>query len=49
MLFGLPLLTFLMVFGTPIIGIILSIIYVITFNEESEEWGVLDNLFKGRK
>ncbi|WP_404328253.1 hypothetical protein [Mesobacillus maritimus] len=45
-MFGLSPLTFFMVFGTPIIGIILSLIYALTFKTDDEEWGVIDNLFK---
>lgn len=45
-MFGLSPLTFFMVFGTPIIGIILSLIYGLTFKTDDEEWGVIDNLFK---
>lgn len=35
-----------MVFVTPLIGIILGLLYAFKFNESSEEWGVIDNLFK---
>ncbi|WP_158211563.1 hypothetical protein [Alkalihalobacterium alkalinitrilicum] len=45
-MFGLSPFIFFMVFGTPLIGILLGLIYGLTFNSENEEWGVIDNLFK---
>jgi len=45
-MFGLSGLTTLMVFGTPIIGVILAIIFGLTFKVEEEEWFTLDDLFK---
>lgn len=45
-MFGLSPLTFFMVFGTPLIGVVLSLIYEFTFKSDDEEWAVLDNLFK---
>ena len=45
-MFGLSPLTTLMVFGMPIVGIILAIIYGLTFDFSKEEWWTIDKLFE---
>jgi len=45
-MFGLSPLTALMVFGMPLIGAILAIIYALTFDIGQEEWWTIDKLFE---
>ena len=45
-MFGLSPITTLMVFGMPVIGIILAIIYALTFDFSKEEWWTIDKLFE---
>ncbi len=48
-MFGLSGVTTFFVFGTPIIGVILGIIYGVTFKMDKDTWWTLDELGKKDK
>lgn len=48
MILGLPVNTFVWVFGLQIIAIILSVIYGFTF-KDNDTWWTIDNLYAPRK
>lgn len=45
-MFGLSSLTTLMVFGMPLLGATLAVIYALTFDISKEEWWTIDKLFE---
>jgi len=51
MIFGLPILTLFLAIGIPIVAILLSVLYVITFND-GDDWltieDIVDKFRKGK-
>ncbi len=42
-MFGLPLITFFLAIGIPIISIVLALVFAVTFND-SEQWLTIEDL-----
>ena len=48
-MFGLSAVTSFFVFGTPILGLILGIIYALTFKIDSDVWWTFEDIGKKKK